>query len=203
MSAASSALARRCRHSPWTGITLRGLHDVVAVEQLAGAGVAGDVHHGVALVHDVGAPAGQAVDHAVDRVLVARDQRRREDDGVALADAGCGGRGWPSGTAPPSARPASPVEISTTSSSGRSSSVLDVDEHARRAPAGSRGRGRSPMLRTIERPTKATLRPCRAAASSTCWTRCTWEAKQATMIRCWRSAKTWSSTGRDVALGRW
>ena len=41
-----------------------------------------------------------------------------------------------------------------------------------------------PMLRTIDRPTNATLRPCVAAASSTCWTRCTWQAKQATMIRC-------------------
>ena len=56
----ASALARRCRISPCTGITLRGLDDVVAVEQLAGAGVAGDVHQRVALVHDVGAPAGSA-----------------------------------------------------------------------------------------------------------------------------------------------
>ena len=34
--------------------------DVVDVEQLAGRGVAGDVHHRVALVHDRGAPAGSA-----------------------------------------------------------------------------------------------------------------------------------------------
>ncbi len=40
-----------------------------------------------------------------------------------------------------------------------------------------------PMLRTIERPTKATLRPCSCAASSTCWMRCTWLAKLDTMIR--------------------
>ena len=62
------------------------LDDVVAVEELAGAGVAADVDQGVALVHDVGAPAGQAVDHAVDGVLVAGDQARGEDDGVALLD---------------------------------------------------------------------------------------------------------------------
>ena len=40
-----------------------------------------------------------------------------------------------------------------------------------------------PMLRTIERPTKATLRPCAWAASSTCWMRCTWLAKLETMTR--------------------
>ena len=40
-----------------------------------------------------------------------------------------------------------------------------------------------PMLRTIERPTKATLRPCAWAPSSTCWMRCTWLAKLETMTR--------------------
>ena len=40
-----------------------------------------------------------------------------------------------------------------------------------------------PMLRTIERPTKATLRPWSWAASRTCWMRCTWLAKLDTMIR--------------------
>ena len=45
-----------------------------------------------------------------------------------------------------------------------------------------------PMLRTIERPTMATLRPAFSAASSTCCTRCTCEEKHATMIRrsAWR-----------------
>ena len=62
------------------------LDDVVAVEQLAGAGVAADVHEGVALVDHVGAPAGQAVDDAVDGVLVARDERAGQDDGVALLE---------------------------------------------------------------------------------------------------------------------
>ena len=53
-------------------------------------------------------------------------------------------------------------------------------------PAGIRNRPRSramPMLRTIERPMKATLRSCTWAESSTCWTRCTWEANDATMMR--------------------
>ena len=51
------------------------------------------------------------------------------------------------------------------------------------------------MFRTMERPTKATRRPCAAAASSTCCTRCTWLAKQATMIRCLVSANISFSTG--------
>ena len=52
-----------------------------------------------------------------------------------------------------------------------------------------------PMLRTIERPTYPTLRLCLTAASRICCTRCTWEAKQATMIRWSLFWKTVSSTG--------
>ena len=63
------------------------LEDVVRVEQLPGRGVAGNVDLGGALVHHVRAELHQAVDHAEDRVLVARDQRGGQDDGVALADA--------------------------------------------------------------------------------------------------------------------
>ena len=51
------------------------------------------------------------------------------------------------------------------------------------------------MLRTIERPTKATLRPEAWAASSTCWMRCTWEAKEETMIRFGAVRKTVSIAG--------
>ncbi len=58
-----------------------------------------------------------------------------------------------------------------------------------------------PMLRTIERPTKATLRPYSWAASSTCWMRCTWLAKQATMIRRSALAKTCRSTGEMSRSG--
>ena len=56
------------------------------------------------------------------------------------------------------------------------------------------------MLRTIDRPTKATLRPCFWAVSSTCCTRCTWLANDATMTRLRACANTRSSTGDDVAL---
>src|SRR6185436_18852108 len=62
------------------------LDDVVAVEQLSGAGVAGDVNLGVALVNDVGTQTHQAVDDAVDGVLIAGDQRGGEQYGVALTD---------------------------------------------------------------------------------------------------------------------
>ena len=58
--------------------------DVVAVEQLAGARMAGDVHQRIALVNDRRAQTGQPVDHPVDGVLVARDEARHEQDGVAL-----------------------------------------------------------------------------------------------------------------------
>ncbi len=47
-----------------------------------------------------------------------------------------------------------------------------------------------PMLRTIERPTKATRRPYSWAASRICWMRWTWLAKLATMIRLSALAKT-------------
>ncbi len=60
--------------------------DVVEVQELARGRVAGDVDLGVALVDDVRAPAGQAVDDAVDRVLVAGDEGRREDHRVAVDD---------------------------------------------------------------------------------------------------------------------
>ena len=58
-----------------------------------------------------------------------------------------------------------------------------------------------PMLRTIERPTYPTLRPCRTAVSSTCWTRCTWEAKQATMIRWSLLVEDAVEDRADVLLG--
>ena len=51
------------------------------------------------------------------------------------------------------------------------------------------------MLRTIERPTYAALRPCAAVASRICCTRWMCEAKQATTIFCFESRNTWSMTG--------
>ena len=58
-----------------------------------------------------------------------------------------------------------------------------------------------PMLRTIERPTMATLRPAFSAASSTCWTRCTWLLKQATMMRRSACRKTLSMAGAISSSG--
>ena len=58
-----------------------------------------------------------------------------------------------------------------------------------------------PMLRTIERPTKATLRPWACAASRTCWMRCTWLAKLDTMTRRGAVRKTCSIAGVELALG--
>ncbi len=62
-----------------------GLEHVVAVQQLPGAGVSGHVDQRVALVHHADAVAGKAVDHAVHRVLVARDQRAGQQHHVPLA----------------------------------------------------------------------------------------------------------------------
>ncbi len=53
----------------------------------------------------------------------------------------------------------------------------------------------TPMLRTIDRPTKATFRPCAAAVSSTCCTRCTCEEKQATITLLVAARTTESRTG--------
>ena len=152
-------MARRWRISPCTGITLRRVDDVVEVEQLAGGGVPGDVHHGVALVHDVGAPARQAVDDAVDGVLVAGDQRGREDHGVALAEHDAVvTAGHPRQRRHRLALRAGADEHDLVV--GEVVELLDVDDGVGRGSSGSRGRGRSPMLRTIDRPTNATLRPC-------------------------------------------
>ena len=82
----ASALATMCRISPCTGMHVARAHDVVAVEQLAGARVAGDVHDRVALVDDVGAELGQPVDDPEDGVLVAGDQAGREHHGVTGLD---------------------------------------------------------------------------------------------------------------------
>ena len=86
VSSASAACARRCRHSPCTGIRYRGLATLSRVRSSPGRRVAGDVHPRGLLVHDGGAQPGQPVDHLVDGGLVARHQRRREDDGVAGGD---------------------------------------------------------------------------------------------------------------------
>src|SRR5664280_2598260 len=62
------------------------LDDVVAVEELPRARVTRDMDQRIALVDDARTDPGQAVDHAVDRVLVAGDERRGEEHGVARAE---------------------------------------------------------------------------------------------------------------------
>ncbi len=75
-----------------------------------------------------------------------------------------------------------PVEITTTSRSGNDS----ISRGGIRSPSGIRAMPRlDAMLKflRIERPTRATRRPSWAAASITCWTLCTLEANEVTMIR--------------------
>ena len=62
------------------------LQDVVAVEQLSRCRVTRNVHLGIALVHDVCAELGQTINDSIDGVLVARNQRTSQDNGVALTD---------------------------------------------------------------------------------------------------------------------
>ena len=60
--------------------------DVVAEEKLASACVPGHMDECVAAVYDMRAEPGQAVDHAIDRTLVARDQRAGEHHSVATLE---------------------------------------------------------------------------------------------------------------------
>ncbi len=93
-----------------------------------------------------------------------------------------------------SGSPCDPVETKMTSSS----SIRIATSRSTNNPSGTFRKPNSdaiPMLRTIERPTNAILRLYCTATSSTCCTRCTCEAKQATMTR-WRALRiTFSSTG--------
>ena len=93
-----------------------------------------------------------------------------------------------------SGSPCEPVEIMQTCLSGSAS----ISRASTTRPGGTRSRPRSratAMLRTIERPTNATVRSWACAASSTCCTRWTWLAKQATMTRRSEVRNTSSSTG--------
>src|SRR5690606_16828123 len=63
-----------------------GPDHVEHVQQFPGGSVPGDVDQGVALVDDLGAPAGEAVDDPVDGVLVAGDEGGGQDDRVAGFD---------------------------------------------------------------------------------------------------------------------
>ena len=99
-----------------------------------------------------------------------------------------------------SGSPCEPVLTRTTCSGG----IAAASSRETISPGATRSRPRSratPMLRTIERPTKATLRRCVSAQSSTCWMRCTWLAKLETISRCEARAKTSSRTGPMLRSG--
>ncbi len=81
-----------------------------------------------------------------------------------------------------------PVQIAITFSSGKSSISLGWMKMPSGALAMPRLEAMLKFLR-IERPTSATLPVELAAASITCWTRCTLDAKQVTMIRPSQPAK--------------
>ena len=154
------------------------LDHVEQVQQLAGRRVAGDVHLGDVLVDDEGAGPGQLVDHPVDRGLVAGHQRAGQHDGVAGRD-----RDVPVVADRHPAQRAHRLALRPGRHRARSrpAAACVASSRPTTSPAGMRSRPRSramPMLRTIERPMKATLRPCACAASSTCCTRCTCEAKR-------------------------
>ena len=163
-------------------MTLARADDVVAVGELAGAGVAGDVHLGVALVHDVGAPAGEGVDDA-------GRSRSRCRGSASWPSARCRPRpiriGWSRLAIRASAAigsPWDPVQIRVIWSSGSSSSSLRSTTRPS-GTVGSPGRGRCPCCAPWSGRRR---RPCgrgACAASSTCWMRCTWLAKLDTMIR--------------------
>ncbi|CAB4900717.1 unannotated protein [freshwater metagenome] len=62
------------------------LQNVVAIQQFTGGRVARHVHFGIALVHDVGAETGEAVNDTVNGILVSGNQTRGQDDCVARPD---------------------------------------------------------------------------------------------------------------------
>ncbi len=81
-----------------------------------------------------------------------------------------------------SGSPCDPVEITTSFSSGQ----LSSSRGAMSRPSGTRAMPSERAMLTflrIERPTRQTLRPSATAASMTCCTRCTLEAKDVTTIR--------------------
>jgi len=93
-----------------------------------------------------------------------------------------------------SGSPWEPVEMTTSLWSGRSS----ISRVPTSVPSGTsmwpRVRPMFTFLR-MERPTRATLRPSAAAASTTCWTRWMFEAKLVTTMRPSQRPKTSSRRG--------
>ena len=157
--------------------------------------VAGGVDRRVLGRDHVAADVVEPVDRLVDRALVAGDRRRGEDDRVALVQLDL--RVVAVGHA---AQRAQRLALAA----GRDDDELVVGEVVEPRAAGRSipsGTSMCPSMRPmlmflrIERPTSTTLRPCAAAASTTCWTRWMFDAKQVTTIRPSQRPKTASRFG--------
>ncbi len=84
--------------------------------------------------------------------------------------------------------PWEPVEM-TQISPGLWSPIVSMSAKERSGIVSMPSSRAMPTFFTIERPSRATLRPLAMAASASCWMRCTWLAKQATTMRRPRWAK--------------
>ena len=130
----------------------------------------------------------------VHRALVAGDRRRPRRRRCRRRAAGRRGGRVAIRRSAESGSPWLPVEMTTTFSSGKSS----ISRGWMKIPSGAFAIPRlEAMLKflRIERPTSATLRSSRAAASITCWTRWMLEANEVTMIRPLQRPNCWSRAG--------
>ena len=111
----------------------------------------------------------------------------------------CGWSPWAMRRSADSGSPWLPVEMITSLWSGKSS----ISWGPRACPRARRcGRACARCSRSCASsgPTSETLRPSAAAASTTCWTRWMFDAKQVTTIRPSQRAKTSSRRGPDARL---
>lgn len=95
-------------HSAWP-------HDVIRVQQLSGCGMAGNVDQSVALMYHGGAKLRQAINHSIDGILITRDERGCQQNGISLPhlDVSVLSVGDPARAE--SGSPWDPVEMMTTS----------------------------------------------------------------------------------------
>ena len=169
---------------------------------LVGLGVAGGVHVADARVHDLGAGAEQAVEHAVDVRLVAGDGVRDRIT-VSLSDSLTNLFSPRASSASADiGSPCEPVEITQTSPGARRSMSSMSTSFVAGMWMMPRSMPSCTFLRML-RPSVATTRPLSIAASAICWMRWRWLAKLAVMMRRpLYSAKSVRSTDADVGLAR-
>ena len=167
--------------------------------QLLARAVAGDVDRRVGRGHDAGADLEDAVDRLVDRALVARDRRRREDHRVAgvQLDVAVVVEGHP-----PQRRERLALAAGRDRDHLLVGEVLDLLRRDQQ-PGGRVGDpevGGDVEVLAHRAPDQGDLAGRAAtAASITCWTRCTFEAKQVTMIRPSQRENCSSSAGPTLA----